>query len=118
LTFPWNLPIETIEMIVSFALTISGFMIGTASFLMGIYLREYDAFAPPKKLILTAYLIICLVVSAVLAIVLGSIVVVFSCQPSWLIIYLMVFLLLPVLPAVAIFYLLIKNFPKKGLSNG
>lgn len=114
LTFPWNMPLDTIGLFVSFALTISGFLIATASFLMGLYIREFDELAQKDELLPYVYVIVSLIISSCLVIVLGSIIVISSAQPLWVILILMVFLSAPLLPVIAIIYILIPRLPGRS----
>lgn len=113
LSFPWNLPLNMIEMLISFTLTVSGFSIGTASFVTGLYIREFNEMAPKKKLMPYVYLIISLIILPLINIVISCIVITFSCQPIWLKLHLLLVVMTPVLPAIAIMYILIRNKPTK-----
>ena len=111
MTFPWLLPLDSIAMFVSIALTVSGFLIAAASFIVGLYLREYDELAEKKKLLSYIYLIISLLLSSGLVIFLGSIVVISSAQPLWIILILMLFLIAPLIPIIAILFILFRHCP-------
>lgn len=118
LSFPWNLPLDTIEMLISFTLTASGFSIGTASFVTGLYIKEFSDMATKERLMPFVYLISSLIILPLVIISLSCIVVVSSCQPFWLILYFLLILLVPVGPAIAIIYLLIRHSPTRRVSNG
>ena len=118
LSFPWNLPLNMIEMLISFTLTTSGFSIGTASFVTGLYIKEFGEMAPKERLMPFVYLISSLVMLPLVIITLSCIVVVCSYQPFWLILYLLLILLVPVVPAIAITYILIRHSPTRRLSTG
>ena len=115
MSFPWNLPLDTIEMLISFTLTTSGFSIATASFITGLYIREFDERAPKKKLMPFVYLISSLVIFPLAIVTIGFIIVMCSCQPFWLIVYLLLILCVPVVPAIAIIYILIRHSPLRRL---
>jgi len=102
-----------IEMLISFALTASGFSIGTASFVVGLYIREFNEMAPKKKLMPFVYLIVSLIVLPIIVISISCMVIAFSCQPLWLKLNLALIILTPIAPAVAIIYILIRNSPTK-----
>ena len=118
LGFPWNLPLDTIEMLISFTLTTSGFSIGTASFVTGLYLKMFDEMASKENLMPFVYLISSLVILPLVIISLGCIVVVCSCQPFWLILYLLLILWIPVVPSIVIIYILIRHSPARRPSTG
>ena len=118
MSFPWNLPLDIIEMLVSFTLTASGFSIGTASFVTGLYIKEFGEMATKERLMPFVYLISSLIILPLVIISLSCIVVVCSCQPFWWILYFLLILLVPVVPAIAIIYLLIRHSPTRRGSNG
>ena len=117
LSFPWNLPLNTIEMLVSFTLTVSGFLIGTASFVSGLYIREYEELASKEKLMSFVFLITSLIVPPLGIISLDCVIVLCSCQPLWLILHLLLILLVPVVPCMAIVYILRQYWPRGGSST-
>ena len=118
MSFPWNLPLNMIETLVSFTLTVSGFLIGTASFVSGLYIKEFEEWASKEKLMSFVYLIVSLIVSPLVIIIVGCIVVLCSCQPFWLILYLLLILLVPVVPLIAIIYILKRYWPARRSSTG
>ena len=118
MSFPWNLPLNMIEMLISFTLTISGFSIGTASFVTGLYIKEFGDYAPKEKLMPFVYLIGSLLILPLVIIVISCVVVVCSCQPSWLIVYLLLILSVPTVPAVVIVYILKRHSPVRRPSTG
>jgi len=113
LSFPWNLPLDLLEKLVSLTLAISGLLIGTASFVLGLYLPQFDRMASQEKLMSYLYLEISLLGPALLIIALTCVSVIFSCQELWLKTYLLLILVAPIVPALAVIYILIKNSPAK-----
>lgn len=111
LNLPWNLPLDLIENLLSLTLTISGLLIGTASFILGLYLPQFQKMAPKEKLMPYLYLEASLLAPAVLTIALTCISVVFSSQELWLKTYFLLILAAPVVPAIAVMYILLKNIP-------
>jgi len=113
LSFPWNVPLNLIEMLVSLTLTVSSFLIGTAAFVLGLYLTRFEKMAPKDKLMPYLYLIVSLVSPPVIAIATTCIITVCSCQPLWMKIYLLLILFTPIVPAIAVIYILIHHSPQK-----
>jgi len=100
-------------MLLSLTLTVSGFSIGTASFISGLYLSEFNKMAPKKELMLFVYLIVSLIGLPLVVIAISCITIAFSCQLIWLKLHLLLVTMTPVAPAVAIIYILIRNSPTK-----
>ena len=114
MTFPLNLQLDTIGLFVSFALTIAGFLIDTASFHMRLYIREYNERTPNRELLPYVYLLVSLIISSCLVMSLGGIVVFQSSQPLWMILILTVFLFAPLLPTIVIISILIQHLPRRS----
>jgi len=114
MSFPWNVPLENIQMLVSLSLTVSGILVSAAYFLLGIYLSKYKDLSPKGELRLFAGLIFSLVALPILTIIMVCIVILFSCQEMWLKTYLLTLMLTPLVPAVTITAVLMWKYPSGG----
>jgi len=98
--------LETIETLLSITLTVSGFLIATASFITGLYLSELKTFPPKKKTKPFIYLIISLIVLPIVIAISNSIAIVFSDLAFWLKLYLFLINLASIAPIAVIVYIL------------
>lgn len=116
LSFPWNVPLDTIDMLLSLTLAASGFLIGTASFVLGLYLSERHKMAPREELMPFVYLISSLISLPIVIVAVGCVVIMCSSHPSWMKLNLLLILLAPIVPAVAIICILVRKRPLRRSS--
>ncbi len=109
--------LNDLGMFVSFALSISGFLIAAASFIVGLYIQKYDDFESKDDLLPYQVLISSLIISSGVAMFLATFVVLSSTQPFFTKLLLTIFLLSPIIPIVAIICILIWHV-HRGFSNG
>jgi len=98
--------------LLSLGLSVSSILVSTASFITGLYLSELKKFPTKKKIAPFVWLIISLTSISTLIIILNLIIVVSTIsQNIFLILYFMVFSLSPIIPIIAITFILVRYKP-------